>query len=190
MKILLVEDDLRFAAALAAAQATQRVEDTPPPEAPAEAAPKSTAKSTPRKTTRKTTTAKRSAPAKQAAQPRKRTAAAKKTTSTTRRTTSTASTDICGHGRQGESWIAYDISFSGGLPVATAEWLEPDRRAGKQAKRVDVLRARRRTPHRAPVQARGCSAAVMSGLELADHRPGDNELSDPHRRSHRFIGGP
>jgi DNA repair exonuclease SbcCD ATPase subunit len=68
-------------AALAAARATQRVDDVAPPEAtPAKKSP-----------ARKSTTAKRTATTKQAA-PRKRAAAAKKTTSTTGRTTSTAST--------------------------------------------------------------------------------------------------
>ena len=62
--------------ALAAAMATQRVEDTPPPEAPSEAA----------------TPAPRSSSTRKATPARKRTAAAKKTTSTTGRTASTTST--------------------------------------------------------------------------------------------------
>lgn len=73
-------------AALAAARATQRVDDVAPPEAvPAKKAPARKAPAS------KSAPAKRSAASKQAA-PRKRAAAAKKTTSTTGRTTSTAST--------------------------------------------------------------------------------------------------
>ena len=73
-------------AALAAAQATQRVDDVAPPEAAP--AKKSPARKAPAS---KSAPAKRSAPTKQAT-PRKRAAAAKKTTSTTGRTASTAST--------------------------------------------------------------------------------------------------
>ncbi len=49
----------------------------------------------------------------------------------------------------------------------------------QQAQRVDVVGARRRTPHRAPVQTRRRRAAGMAGHQFAEHRAGGDELSRP-----------
>ena len=68
--------------------------------------------------------------------------------------------------------------------------LEPDRRGLQQAQRIDVVGARRRTPHRAPVQAAPREpAARVPGHQLADHRLRRHRLTDPHGGPDRLVAG-
>ncbi|VEG43157.1 Uncharacterised protein [Mycolicibacterium flavescens] len=81
---------------------------------------------------------------------------------------------------------------SGGVSCADthARGFEADRGGDHEGERVDVVGARRRTPHRAPVQAGRACAAGMSGFQHADHRLRVDALSPHDRRPDRFIAGP
>ena len=61
----------------------------------------------------------------------------------------------------------------------------------QQPQRIDVVGARRRTPHRAPVQARRRRRSrdgrrTSSPITVAD---ASTQLPDPHRRPHRLVAG-
>lgn len=66
---------------------------------------------------------------------------------------------------------------------------EPDRGGFQQPERVDVVGAGRRTPHRAPVQARRRPTAGVAGRQLADHGRGAHPLTRPHGRPDGLVAG-
>ncbi len=69
------------------------------------------------------------------------------------------------------------------------QWFEPDRGGSQQAQRIDIVGARRRTPHGAPVQTRRGPAAGVPGHQLADHGLGGHQLTGPDGRPYRLVAG-